>query len=197
MVEQFKQKEKGAHDFRFMLRVFWKIQPLPFFCFLLYFQTFLMFPGVVLKIKVANLSFSWISTLLVFVFNCFDTIGKHLGNYRQIYSMKSTIILIFARFLLYAFLILFAVDTTIPVLDTDWFPFLIVGLFGLTHGFCTSCIMILAPEIADDEEKETAGFIMSFPLFVGKDNVISFNNIENYFLGISASTFCALSLAKI
>jgi hypothetical protein len=27
--------------------------------------------------------------------------------------------------------------------------------------------MILAPEIAEDEEKETAGFLMSFPLFFG------------------------------
>jgi hypothetical protein len=109
--------------------------------------------------------------LLVFTFNCCDTIGKYCGNIRKLYTIKSTCILIISRFGLYIFFILFATSNDIAVISSSWLPFLVLALFGLTHGFCTSCVMILAPEIADDEEKETAGFIMSFPLFFGnKDN---------------------------
>jgi hypothetical protein len=40
-------------------------------------------------------------------------------------------------------------------------------LFALLNGLCSTICMIMASNAADHHQKETAGFVMPFPLFFG------------------------------
>ena len=54
-----------------------------------------------------------------------------------------------------------------PYITSDLFCVINMALFALTNGWATSANMILAPMQAEAEEKETAGFLMTFPLTFG------------------------------
>ena len=174
-------REVYKHDWKFIVKVFWKINPLPIIVFLIYVQTFMMFPGVSLKKQMMGVSKAWNGTLLIFVFNVFDTVGKYFSSYRKFYSKKSTIILVFARFLFYVFFLVMASRIDIAIICDDWFAIVNMALFSLLNGYTTSCAMVLAPEMVDNEEKETVGFLMTHPLY----------------LGIMIGTFLALPFEKI
>lgn len=51
-----------------------------------------------------------------------------------------------------------------PYMKSDIFALGNMALFALTNGFATSINMGLGPSLCNDEEKETAGFMLSFPL---------------------------------
>ena len=54
------------------------------------------------------------------------------------------------------------------VISDDWFTYLNMILFALTTGYSTGSHMNLAPQKVHTElQKETAGFLVSFPLFFG------------------------------
>ncbi len=42
-----------------------------------------------------------------------------------------------------------------------------MAFFAFTNGWATSANMSLAPQLVDVEERETAGYMMSFPLTFG------------------------------
>jgi hypothetical protein len=54
-----------------------------------------------------------------------------------------------------------------PYINSDVFCVVNMALFALTNGWATCANMILAPMQADRDEKETAGFLMTFPLTFG------------------------------
>lgn len=160
-------REVYKHDLKFIYKVFLKINPLPLLVWLIYVQTFMMFPGVALKKQLSGMSKAWSITLLIFVFAIFDTIGKYLSAMRKFYSKKSTIILVFLRFIFFVFYLLMATRDDIPVICDNWFAIFNMALFSLLNGYTTSCAMVLAPEECDNEEKETTGFLMTHPLYFG------------------------------
>jgi len=160
-------REVYKHDWKFIMKVFWMINPLPIIVFLIYVQTFMMFPGVSLKKQMMGVSRAWNGTLLILVYNIFDTVGKYFSSYRKFYSKKSTIILVFARFLFYVFFLVMASMNDIAIICDDWFAIMNMALFSLLNGYTTSCAMVLAPEMVNDEEKETVGFLMMHPLYLG------------------------------
>lgn len=166
-----KQKKDGNNIFKkdrtFVFNVFKKIMPMPLLVFLIYVQTFMMFPGVSLKKELSGMSFSWSCTLLIFTFNVFDTIGKYITGFRALYSKKITIFLVLFRFLFYISYLLIASYKNTPIISDDWFAFLNMAVFSALNGFTTSCCMILAPETCNDDEKETTGFLMTHPLYFG------------------------------
>lgn len=155
------------HDWKFISGVFKKIMPLPFIVGLIYVQTFMMFPGVSLKKEISGISKAWNATILIFVFNVFDTIGKYFSSWRRFYSKKSTIYLVLIRFVFFAFFLLMAGRDDIAIISDDWFAIVNIALFSLFNGYTTSCSMVLAPEECENEEKETAGFLMTHPLYLG------------------------------
>ena len=160
-------REVYNHDWKFILKVFWKINPLPLVVFLIYVQTFMMFPGVSLKKEMSGISKAWNSTLLIFVFNLFDTVGKYISANRNWYSRKSTYILVFLRFIFYIFYLIMASRNDIFIICDDWFAIVNMALFSLLNGYTTSCAMVLAPELVENDEKETVGFLMTHPLYLG------------------------------
>jgi hypothetical protein len=68
-----------------------------------------------------------------------------------------------------------------PWIPSDLFSVFNMSLFALTNGWATTACMILAPSFVHSDEKETAGFMMTFPLT----------------FGILAGTFLALLLQNI
>lgn len=155
------------NTFRFVFNVFKKIHPYPLLCWLIFVQTFLMFPGVSLKKTLSGISFSLGSTLLILVFNIFDTMGKYVADALPKPSPRGLIMIITFRFLMFPLFLLMIDRWRTPVISEDWFAILNMGLFAITHGFVVSNLMIGAPNLASDKEKETAGFIMGLPLTTG------------------------------
>jgi hypothetical protein len=54
-----------------------------------------------------------------------------------------------------------------PYISSDVFCLLNMALFALTNGYATGINMSFAPQVVDEEEKETSGFVMSFTLTLG------------------------------
>jgi hypothetical protein len=54
-----------------------------------------------------------------------------------------------------------------PYISSDLFCLVNMALFALTNGYATGINMSYAPQMVDEEEKETSGFMMSFPLTFG------------------------------
>ena len=160
-------KEVYKHDWKFIWKVFKKIWVFPVLVFTIYVQTFMMFPGVSLEKEMNGLSKAWNSTILIFTFNIFDTLGKYFSAKRSWYSKRSTIFFVLSRFLFYVFYLLMASSDNITVISDDWFAIVNMALFAGLNGFTTSCAMILAPEECENEEKETVGFLMTHPLYLG------------------------------
>jgi len=157
------------NTWRFVYRVIKKIHPFPFLCWLIFLQTFLMFPGVSLKKHLTdfNLTFSMSSTLLILIFNIFDTLGKYASDILPKPRIRTFIIIILLRFLMFPLFLLMTPRWGVEIIRDDWFALLNMAVFAVTHGFVVSNLMICAPEQAFDNEKETAGFIMSLPLTIG------------------------------
>lgn len=160
-------QEVYNHDWKFIYKVFLKINPLPLLMWLIFVQTFMMFPGVSLKKQLHNMSKPWSCTLLIFVYAIFDTFGKYLSAFRRFYSKKSIIFFVFSRFFFFIFYLLMATRNDIPIICDNWFAIFNMALFALLNGYTMSCAMILAPEQCEKNEKETTGFLMTHPLYLG------------------------------
>ena len=80
IVEEGKTPEDRA-SFAFIYRVFKKLLPMPFNAWLIYVQTFMLFPGVALaREPIYGLEKAISFTILLIVFNLFDTIGKYMPS---------------------------------------------------------------------------------------------------------------------
>ena len=68
-----------------------------------------------------------------------------------------------------------------PLISSDIVCLINMIFFALTNGLLTSVNMALAPQNVQEEEKETTGFIMNFPLtfgiFMGTVLAVSLRNI--------------------
>lgn len=150
----------------FIFKVFKKIQPFPLLVFLIYVQTFMLFPGVALKRQLSSLKNpAWSATIMILTFNIGDTIGKYLGNFRFYNKINTTIFVLF-RFIFFASYICIVV-TDADVITDDWFMVINMLVFAIMNGLGTCAAMVLAPEVAQKNEKETAGFIMNNGLYMG------------------------------
>ena len=158
--------EASKKDTKFILNVFKKIQPMPILIFLIYIQTFMMFPGVALT-KQAMSDPAWNADLLVLVYNIGDSFGKYLAGFRNGYNVVSMTVLILGRFLFYLSFLVMASSNNATVISADWFAFVNMFVFSATNGYGTTAVMVLAPEITNKNEKETAGFIMNNGLYFG------------------------------
>lgn len=163
-INQEVQKKSQSH----IWNVFKKIQPMPILVWLIYVQTFMVFPGLALQKNIVGVNVAWGSTLLVLTYNVGDFMGKYLCSFRSYYNKVSTTAMILGRFIFY---ISFIVILTVPngqVINTDWFAFVNMFLFALSNGYATSAVMVLGPEqMSTKDEKETTGFIMNNGLYLG------------------------------
>ena len=164
--KSLEKSENSKKNFKFIFNVFKKIQPLPILVILIYVQTFMLFPGVALT-KMAMTDPAWNADLLVLVYNIGDSVGKYLAGFRNGYNIVSTTVLVLGRFLFYLSFLVMASTNNATIISADWFAFVNMFVFAASNGYGTCAVMVLAPEIADKDEKETAGFIMANGLYFG------------------------------
>lgn len=166
--EKLEKTPEDRAGLRFIFFVFKKLQPMPFNAWLIYVQTFMLFPGVaMIHSPIFGLSneISW--TIQLIVFNVFDTVGKYLPNMIFLNVRKASL-LVWVRFLFYFTMVYMIFPSAeAPYIHSDVFCLFNMALFALTNGWATSANMILAPMQAEGHEKETAGFLMTFPLTFG------------------------------
>ncbi|CAN6455098.1 unnamed protein product [Victoria cruziana] len=132
---------------------------------MIYVVTLSIFPGYITDGLQSKILRDWYPILLITTYNMFDLVGKCLT---AIYVPKATVKVAWAcsgRLLFYP---LFAAcmhgprffRTEIPVV-------LLTSTLGLTNGYLTSALMILAPKCVPTKEAETAGIIMVLFLGIG------------------------------
>ena len=155
------------NSFKRLYQVFVDIIYYALFMILIYIQTFMMFPGVMLLKTMTILDPTWKTVLLVTTFNSFDCLGKILANYRNLYNKYSIGILAVGRLAFFLPYILMAMNGNNPIINDDWFAFVNSALFAVTNGFCTASLFILGPASVPDHKKEIAGFVMAFSLQIG------------------------------
>lgn len=100
------------------------------------------------------------------MFNLFDTIGKYISKYFDFGVRKATI-LVYIRFIFFFTFLSMILPKEDPLISSDLFCLFNMAIFALTHGWSTSANMSLGPQMVLDDEKETAGFILNFPLQFG------------------------------
>ncbi|XP_049931209.1 equilibrative nucleotide transporter 8-like isoform X2 [Nymphaea colorata] len=132
---------------------------------MIYVVTLSIFPGYITDGLQSKILRNWYPILLITTYNVFDLVGKCLT---AMYVPKATVKVVWAcsgRLLFYP---LFAAcmhgprffRTEIPVV-------LLTSALGLTNGYLTSSLMILAPKCVPTKEAETVGIIMVLFLGIG------------------------------
>lgn len=164
--------------------VYSHIYPQALQVFSCFFITFIVFPGItnkpMFKFLIGNeQAITWNNLILIFLFNVFDTLGRYLGGWKQIFTPKTTIYLTVGRsiFILTSFLIFYH-----TFLYADFFMIINMILFAFTNGYGSTLNMIYGPMLVQDEHKEKGGMIMAFHLVggicFGSFVAIAFGNLK-------------------
>lgn len=146
----------------------------------IFIQTFMMFPGVTLKKNLSNMNSAWNTVILITTYNLFDITGKSMAGFKRKTMKKFLPLVVLLRFSLYAPFILVALKEKGWV-EEDWVSLTVLALFGLTNGYCSSSLYVIAPEQVENHKKETVGFIIQLSLYIG----------------IALGTFLALPLSNL
>jgi solute carrier family 29 (equilibrative nucleoside transporter), member 1/2/3 len=151
-----------------------KISVLGFQAFMIYFTTFVIFPGVMLSTKLdmfnhSSARVSWFDITMVTVYAVIDTIGRWLANYWIPFTHHNVIWMTMSRLVHIPISIL--IQLAVPpnwLFGSDWFRLLNISIFGFTMGYNTAVVMIFGPQLIKNTEKEQAGILMNFHLWMGQ-----------------------------
>ncbi|KAM7251717.1 hypothetical protein ACFE04_023600 [Oxalis oulophora] len=142
---------------------------------LIYVMTLSIFPGYITEDVHSAVLKDWYGILLISAYNVFDLVGKSLTS---IYLLENAKIAISSCLVRLLFLPLFYgclhgprfLRTEIPVIA-------LTSLLGLTNGYLTSVLMILAPKVVKLQHAETAGIVMVLFLVLG----LALGSISSWF----------------
>eukprot|EP01015_Nassula_variabilis_P026897 TRINITY_DN5427_c0_g1_i1.p1 TRINITY_DN5427_c0_g1~~TRINITY_DN5427_c0_g1_i1.p1 ORF type:complete len:241 (+),score=28.01 TRINITY_DN5427_c0_g1_i1:64-786(+) len=143
------------------------IQPYPFLMFVLYFQTFMLYPGIVTRQQLSSVSPGYTIITLIIIQNPFDTFGRYLQNNKSLRSPRSAMIGVSLRFLFFASFLFIVSKPNLPIIGSDPFIMINAALFGMSSGFFTGVLFILAVEKAEPQVKDLTGRIMGLFLTTG------------------------------
>eukprot|EP01018_Ginkgo_biloba_P017497 Gb_02631 [translate_table: standard] len=142
-----------------------KTQWLGFGLLLIYTVTLSIFPGYITEDVHSHLLKDWYPILLITGYNIFDLVGKSLTAFYVLESSSIALGGCFARLLFYP---LFLACLHGPKFFRTEIPVVFLTcLLGLTNGYLTSVLMIIAPKTVPLQESETAGIVMVLFLVVG------------------------------
>ena len=175
----FKIKEVEAEKST-LISVYKKIWLHAWSVLLVFFITFLVFPGVIIA-DGTKLCFcsdvTWSVVLMITFFNIFDTCGRFSPNLFKIFSKKTLWVAVLGRldriirnlirtiFVMFYLFIAYRVGEVF-FCSTAWKMINII-LFAFTNGYCSTLAMIYGPMVVNDNEREKSGQIMSFHLVFG------------------------------
>nr|GMD17022.1 equilibrative nucleotide transporter 1 [Ipomoea batatas] len=131
----------------------------------IYVVTLSIFPGYITEDVHSQILDDWYPILLITGYNVFDLVGKSLTALYAIGKAKVAIAACFARLL---FLPLFYGCLHGPEFFRTEIPVTILTcLLGLTNGYLTSVLFILAPKTVQLQHAETAGIVVVLFLVIG------------------------------
>lgn len=144
----------------------------PLLIFLIYIQTFMMFPGVSATMHSwhnAKFGRDYGILTLITLFNAGDYIGKVICSFPKTFNFQSSTISIMFRFIFFATFILGVnIKLKSEFLKSDAFVCIEMLLFGTLNGYGTSSMMAIGPSrTSSPKRKELIGFIDGFSLQTG------------------------------
>ncbi|KAH1074129.1 hypothetical protein J1N35_026457 [Gossypium stocksii] len=132
---------------------------------LIYVVTLSIFPGYITEDVHSLVLKDWYPVLLITGYNVFDLVGKSLT---AVYLLDNAKVAISACVVRLLFFPLFIGCLHGPQLFRTEFPVsLLTCLLGLTNGYLTSVLMIMAPKSVQVQHAETSGIVMVLFLVVG------------------------------
>lgn len=132
---------------------------------LIYIVTLAIFPGYITEDVHSELLKDWYSIILITGYNVFDLVGKVLTSVYLLENSKVAIGGTVARLLFFP---LFYGCLHGPAFFRTEIPVTILTcLLGLTNGYLTSVLMILAPKVVQLQHAETAGILIVLFLVLG------------------------------
>ncbi|XP_031477679.1 equilibrative nucleotide transporter 1 [Nymphaea colorata] len=132
---------------------------------LIYVVTLSIFPGYITEDVHSELLKDWYSILLIAAYNVFDLVGKSLTAVYVIQNARIAVGASVARLLFYP---LFLACLHGPKFFRTEIPVtLLTCLLGLTNGYFTSVLMILAPKVVHIQQAEAAGIVLVLFLVIG------------------------------
>ncbi|XP_068645402.1 equilibrative nucleotide transporter 1-like [Aristolochia californica] len=163
------EKEKGALSGAQWRSTLWdivgRIKWFGFGIFLIYVVTLSIFPGYVTEDVHSKILKDWYPVLLITGYNVFDLIGKTLPAIYLIENAKVAGAACVSRLLFFP---LFLVCLHGPEFVRSEIPVtFLTCLLGLTNGYATAVLMILAPKTVPLQHSETAGIVIVLFLILG------------------------------
>ncbi|XP_028784217.1 equilibrative nucleotide transporter 8-like [Neltuma alba] len=135
-----------------------KIRGHAFGIFIIYVVTLSIFPGFIAEDLVSELFKDWYPILLISVYNIADLMGKCLTAFYVVKSIKTAAWASISRLLFYP---LFIVCLHGPRWLRSEGPIVVLTfVLGLTNGFLTSGLMIVAPKHVQPSESELSAIVM-------------------------------------
>ncbi|EPS69876.1 equilibrative nucleoside transporter 1, partial [Genlisea aurea] len=132
---------------------------------IIYVVTLSIFPGSITEDVHSAYLGDWYPVVLMAGFNLFDLIGKSVT---AVYIVRSPGVAIGGSFARLLFLPLFYICLHGPyVLGTEIPITILCCLLGLTNGYFTSVIMVLAPKTVQLQHAEAAGIVLVLYLVAG------------------------------
>ncbi|CAI0462547.1 unnamed protein product [Linum tenue] len=132
---------------------------------LIYAVTLAIFPGYITEDVKSEAMKDWYPILLITCFNVFDLVGKSMTALYMLQNWKVAVGACFARLLFFPLFLgclhgpeFFRTEVPVSVLTC---------LLGLTNGYLTSVLMILAPKSVPFHQSETAGIVSVLFLTLG------------------------------
>jgi len=169
-----------------IIRVFNKIkmQALSLFC--TFVVTLSLFPSVVSAIesvhkdKNSNQYNNLFVSIAFLIFTLCDWLGKVLPGHPK-FVLTNTKVINTASFSRILFILLFMIcnvqfrgtygeplERSLPILvQSDFVYFVILFVFSLSNGYISSLLLMITPDLVDDDEREISGTIMVFVLTFG------------------------------
>ncbi|PKA54725.1 Equilibrative nucleotide transporter 1 [Apostasia shenzhenica] len=145
--------------------IFGRIKWYGFGIFLIYVVTLSIFPGYITEDVHSELLKDWYPIMLIAGYNVFDLIGKSLTAVYLAENATLAVGACVARLLFYP---LFLACLHGPEFFRTEIPVTILTcLLGLTNGYFTSVIMILAPKTVPIQHAETTGIVLVLFLVSG------------------------------
>ena len=116
---------------------------IPFYIWLIYVQTFTMFPGVTLKKTFHGIDISWGISILLTSYNLGDIVGKYLGGIKFFIKKYMGYAIVLSRFVFFFLLLVISTNNEGKLFENDYFAILVTFFFAVTNGLATSIFMIL------------------------------------------------------
>lgn len=132
---------------------------------LIYIVTLAIFPGYITEDVHSELLKDWYAIILITGYNVFDLVGKSLTAFYLLENAKIVIWGCVGRLLFFP--LFYGCLHGPEFLRTEIPVTILTCLLGLTNGYLTSVLMILAPKIVQLQHAETAGIVIVLFLVLG------------------------------